>query len=188
MATDIFNKRGSALEDEFFRRVDERLAEQLREKWQHERDVAALKRESRIEDDTVIEELLEAGILPGMIQAMMLVPAIHVAWANGYVEHQERDAVLSAAASIGIAADSTTGQLLGHWLEKDPGDALFRAWQDYVVALHDVLDLTTYRHIHVAAVQAAGNIAEAAGGMLGVHAVSVAEKRCIKEIDEAFVQ
>ncbi len=188
MSTDIFKKRGTALEDEFFRKVDAQLAERLREQWKHERDVAALKRESRIEDDLVIEEMINAGIQPGMVQAMMLVPAIHVAWANGFVENKERDAVMSAADSIGITAESTTGELLTHWLEKDPGDGLFQAWQDYIIALHDVLDVTAYRHIHVAAVQTARSIAEAAGGVLGIHSVSVAEERCIKEIDDTFVE
>lgn len=187
MTTDIFKKRGSALEDEFFRRVDEKLAQKLKEKWQHEHDVESLKRETRIEEASVIEELLTVGVLPGMLQAMTLVPAIHVAWANGFVEKKEREAILTAAHSVGISEESTTGQLLVSWLEHHPAPELFDVWKDYVTALHSVLDIVSYRHLHQGAVDTARRIAEAAGGILGVHAVSVSEERAIKAIDEAFV-
>lgn len=186
MTTDAFRKRATALEDEFFRRVDEKLTQKLRDQWQHDLDVESLKKESRIEDEVVIEELLAAGIRPGMIQAMTLIPAIHVAWANGFVERKEREAVLHAAHSVGITEESTTGRLLVSWLERKPSADLFKAWTDYVDALHTVVDIVTYRHLHASAVETARQIAEAAGGFLGVHAVSVAEESAIRQIDEAF--
>ncbi|MCP4782382.1 MAG: hypothetical protein GY903_33905 [Fuerstiella sp.] len=187
MTTDVFRRRGTALEDEFFRRVDEKLAQALREKWQHERDVESLKQESRIEDVTVIEEMRSVGIHPGMIRAITLVPAIHVAWANGFIEKQERDAVQHAAHSIGISEESTTGHLLASWLDHQPTPDLLQAWADYVAELHKVLDLVSYRHLHNNAVDTARNIAEAAGGVLGVYSVSVAEEGAIRQIDQAFL-
>ena len=186
MTTDTFRKRGAALEDEYFRRVDEHLAERLREQWQHEKDVESLKRESRIDDEAIIEELLYVGIQPGMIKAMSLVPALHVAWANGFVENKEREAVMHAAHTVGITKESTTGHLLTSWLEHQPSAELFQAWEDYVAALHNVLDIVSYRHLHQHAVDTARMTAEAAGGFLGIHSVSVAEERAIRQIDEAF--
>lgn len=187
MTTDIFKTRGKALEDEFFRRVDAQLSQQLREKWQHEKEAESLKKETRILDDRVIDELLAVEIHPGMIRALTLVPAIQVAWANGFVEKQERAAILKAAHSVGISETSTTGMLLVSWLDSKPGPELFTAWKDYIRALHDVLDVSAYRHLHENAVQTSQKIAEAAGGFLGIHPVSVAEKRVINEIDEAFL-
>lgn len=186
MSKDIFEKRGSALEDEFFRRVDVELAKKLKDKWQQERDIELLRAESRIQDNDILQELLNIGIEPATLQAMMLIPAIHVAWANGFVETKERGAVLNAASSIGINSGSTTGQLLTSWLNQKPSKELFQAWEDYVRALKDVVDVTAYRHLHETAVNTAGNIAKSAGGTLGVHAVSLAEQRAIKQIDAAF--
>jgi len=186
MSKDIFKIRGNALEEEYFRRVDEKLALELREKWQHERDVESLKRESRIDDVAVIEEMLHVGIHPGMIQAMSLVPALHVAWANGYVEKEEREAVLQAAESVGIAPDSVTGQLLTSWLQQKPSPELFQAWEDYITALHTVLDPVSFRRLHNTAVETARQVAEASGGVLGVHSVSLAEERAIHQVDAAF--
>lgn len=186
MTTDSFKKRGTALEDEFFHRVDETLAKRLKEQWQHDRDVESLKRETRITNDEVIEELLDAGIGPGMIQAMMLVPAIHVAWANAVVEQPERDAILRAAHSIGIDESSTTGHLLSSWLERQPKPELFQAWWDYIVALCGVVDVASYRHLHEKSVQTAKDIAHAAGGFLGIHSISAEEQNAINQIDDAF--
>lgn len=187
MTTDIFRQRGNALEDEFFRKVDAKLSQQLREKWEHEKEVEALKRETRIEDEAVIEELLNVDIHPGMIRAITLVPAIQVAWANGFVEQKERDAVLKAALECGITSESTTGVLLASWLEEKPSPDLFRAWKDYIRSMHDILDIASYRHLHQNAIETARRIAEAAGGILGIHAVSVAEERVIRDVEEAFV-
>ena len=187
MSNDVFKKRGSALEDAFFRRVDDELAEKLREKWQHERDVNSLKVESHIQDEDVLEELLYIGVTPGTLHAMTLVPAVHVAWANGFVERKERDAVIHAAETIGIDKESTTGELLMSWLETKPTDELFQVWQDYVKAMQPVANVTSFRHLHETAVAMAEEIAKVAGGVLGVHAVSVAEQKAINEVDAAFV-
>ena len=188
MATDIFKRRGNALEDEFFRKVDEKLSEELRQKWQHEKELESLKRETSIEDEAVLEELLSVDIHPGMIRALTLVPAIQVAWANGFVEKKERDAVLKAAHGCGITEDSATGTLLRSWLDDKPSPDLFKAWKDYVHAIHEILDIVSYRHLHQNAVETARKIAEAAGGILGIHSVSVAEERVIKEVDNAFLK
>ena len=186
MTSDAFMKRATTLEDEFFHRVDEELTRKLKEKWQHERDLETLKQESRIDDVTVLEEMLAAGIHTGMIQVMTLVPAIHVAWANEFVENKERAAVLQAAESIGITAQSTPGQLLISWLDNKPSAELFKAWRDYVGALHKVLDADSCSQLRKNAVDTARRIAESAGGYLGIQAVSAAEEHAIREIDQAF--
>lgn len=188
MSSNIFKQRGNALEEEFFRRVDEQLTEKLRAKWQHECDVATLKQETRIEKDSVIEELLGAGIRPCTIQVMMLVPSIHVAWANGFIEKNEREAVLQAAESAGITGDSTSGEMLASWLDDKPPSELFPAWQEYTKAMQGVLEPASYRHLHTHTVKAARKIAESAGGWLGVAAVSTAEEAAIRQIDEAFTK
>lgn len=188
MTADIFKQRGSALEDEFFRRVDNELAEKLREKWRHECDVRELQHETHIEDKRIIEELLGAGIRPCMIQVMTLIPAIHVAWANGFLENKERDAVLQAAHHVGIAPDSTSGELLMTWLDQKPSPELFQVWEDYIAAVRNILDPVIYRKLHLSTIEMARKIAEAAGGNLGISSVSVSEERNIHQIDEAFAR
>jgi hypothetical protein len=188
MTTDAFTARSQALEDEFFRRVDKDLARKLRNKWQHEHDIESLQQESRIDDVSIVEELLDAGIQPGMLRAMALVPAIHVAWANGFVESPEREAVLHAAHMLSISKDSPTEQLLVSWLDKHPSPELCQVWEDYIKALNDILNTVAFSHPHQIAINTAQNIAETAGGFLGVHSVSIAEQRAIQQVDEAFLR
>ncbi|MEO2030676.1 MAG: hypothetical protein ABGZ35_01180 [Planctomycetaceae bacterium] len=186
MTTDAFRSKSRALEDEYFRRVDDQLAQAIRDQWQHDRDIKVMKRESRIEDESVIEELLEAGIKPGMIRAMRLVPAVHVAWANGLIEKREREAVMQAAHAVGIRKESPTGCLLASWLNEPPPPELFQVWEDYVKALHQVLNSISFHQLYQNAVDTARDIAESAGGSPGVHAVTVAEQRAIQQVDESF--
>lgn len=186
MTNEVFESRGTALEGEFFRRVDDELARELREEWRHQRDVELLRKESRIQDDAVLEELLYIGIEPGTLQAMTLVPAIHVAWANGFVEAKEREALLHAAKTIGIERGSTTGQLLLSWLSHEPSMELFQVWEDYVKAIKMLMNVSSFRHLHLNAITTAESIAKAAGGVAGVYAVSLAEERAIRQIDDAF--
>ncbi|MCA9083562.1 MAG: hypothetical protein KDA81_05885 [Planctomycetaceae bacterium] len=186
MTTESFRRRGTALEDEFFHRVDQRLAEKLRAKWKHERDVESLKRESHFTDTKVVEELLAAGITPGTLQAMMLVPHITVAWANGFVEDKERDAVMHAAQSVGVVEQSITGQLLAAWLQHKPGPELFAAWRDYISALKDVMHPDTFGHLRQTTLQKTQEIAKAAGGVLGIHTVSQAEQTVLDLIEQSF--
>lgn len=186
MDPQTFEKRAMSLEDEFFRRVDQRLAARLREQWNRERELDALREETHISDQRVLEELLDVGIHPGMIRAVLLVPAITVAWANGYVETHERQAVLQAAERTGIHSETDTGKLLTSWLDHQPGPELFTAWRDYVTALHRTVDRETFRHLHESAVSMAQKIARTAGGILGLHRVSAAEQNVISRVNDAF--
>lgn len=186
MTKDAFKTRGMALEEEFYRRANARLLQELREAADHEQDVAALKRVSRIQDTNVLEEMLAVGVSAETLRALTLVPTVHVAWANGYIERAEREAIFRAAEGVGIAPASATGQLVGSWLEHPPEPMLMQAWRDYVAALKDVLESATYRQLCEETVDAARGVARSAGGFLGIHAVSVAEERALLEIREAF--
>ena len=57
MTGDAFDRRESALEDEFFHRVDQELIAQLRAQHQHEAELDALQRATGISDRRVLEEL-----------------------------------------------------------------------------------------------------------------------------------
>lgn len=185
---DAFRTRGVALEEEFYRRANAELLSQLRAARQLALDAATLKSETGITDDELIQEFLSLGIRAGTIRALLLVPTIHVAWANGFLERAEREAVIRAAASLGIAASSPSGQMLLSWLEHPAKPELLHAWQGYVTALRDLLKPDSFARLRARTVETARQVAEAAGGFLGVHAVSVSEERAIREIEDFFHQ
>ena len=104
--------RGLALEDLFFareeaasRRGDGALldAQRLRE---------TFAEASGITDDALLRRLGDLGIGPDTLAALMLVPVVAVAWADGETDDEERGSVLSAAADARLDVDGTGYRLI----------------------------------------------------------------------------
>ena len=97
-----------ALEDAFFAKENARLLAELRaearktERRQAMRDVISIK------DEALVEHLLELGLGSETVLAVTLVPLAVVAWADGSIQPQEREAILKAASDKGIQPASTT--------------------------------------------------------------------------------
>ena len=83
--------------------------------------------------------LLALEIDSETLAALTLIPLVEVAWADGSIAQQERDAILEAAASVGITPESESYFLLGNWLKKAPPAGLLEAWESYVAALSETL-------------------------------------------------
>ena len=67
---DSFQNRGDALENEFFRKVDQELLERL----QKQADIESLRECLGIRDDKVAASLLAAGVTVRTATALRLVP------------------------------------------------------------------------------------------------------------------
>lgn len=186
MTVSPFHKRATALEDAFFHEVDQQLILKLEETRQLEADEDALTVASGIVDRAVLDELLNAQITPKTLVAFSLFPAVHVAWADGHIEIEERKAILKAAEQQGIEADSPACELLHSWLKKKPSEELFQAWKSFIHAVHPTLSAEGYQEMRESAMNRAQKIAEAAGGFLGLHKVSDSETAAIKELDTVF--
>jgi uncharacterized membrane protein YebE (DUF533 family) len=110
---EILRERGRSLEDEFFRREDQRLMERLRGLRAAEATREALAK--AITKPAVLERLMELGIRAETVAALSAVPLVEVAWADGALNAKERRAIVERAA---IAPDSTEGALLEVWLDR----------------------------------------------------------------------
>jgi hypothetical protein len=111
---EILRDRGQSLEDEFFRREDQRLMERLSELKAVEATREALGKASGITKPAVLETLMELGIRAETIAALSIVPLVEVAWADGALDAKERRAIVERAA---VNRDSTAGALLEAWLD-----------------------------------------------------------------------
>lgn len=134
--TDALHKRGQALEDEFFHRVDEELRAQLRESMEREKDKQKLSAATGFEDDGLLDHLLEGGFQSATVAALALVPAVFVAWADGKVTPQERQAVMGAALHKGLEREPSAFHLVEAWLSHRPPDSLWNLWKEYAEALY----------------------------------------------------
>jgi len=179
--------RRKALEEEFFRKENERLAAELRLKHLTESSKADLRAVSGIEDEAVLEKLVELGIGAGTLAAMTLVPLVEVAWADGRMDAKEHDAILKGAAAQGVEPGSEAHALLADWLENRPPPRLLAAWRDYVGALCDEMLPEDRQKLKREVLSRARTVAEAAGGFLGLGGkISDEEQQVFGILETAF--
>jgi hypothetical protein len=184
---EILRERGRTLEEEFFRREDARLVEQLRHAAQRETAREALGRASGIKNPQVLDQLVDLGIRPATVTALSLVPLVEVAWADGSLDTNERRAVLERAGATGFAPGSMERALLEAWLTRRPDPKLFTAWTHLVQGLCEPLAPEEVAALKAGLLDRARAVASASGGFLGLGSkVSGAEADVIGRLESAF--
>jgi hypothetical protein len=179
-------ERGKALEDEFFYKEDQKRLAQMKEKLDAQQSREELKKVSGMSDDAVLDKLIGLGLRSNTIAALSLVPLISVAWADGTIQDNERDAILQAASGKGLEKGSQGIELLETWLAKKPDDSLFEAWTAYIRALCAQLTDEQTRLLRNQILGFAKLVANVAGGILGIAKVSGSEEKVLEKIDAAF--
>ncbi|WP_153557603.1 hypothetical protein [Roseimaritima sediminicola] len=178
---DAIHKRGRALEDEFFHRVDEELQEKIRLAVQREQPKAMLREATGFQDDELLDQLLDAGINVEKLAALALVPAVSVAWADGKVTPDERRAVLQAAGADGLKKDSVAFHLVESWLQQEPSPSLWQLWEEYAEALTADMSESTKKTLTDEVIRQATVVAKASGGTLGFGSVSAKEQAVLNK-------
>jgi len=187
MKDEIFGERGRALEEEFFRRQDEKLRAQLRQQEGKRQEKEALAQASGISNDEVLAKLLALGIHARTLAPLALVPLIEVAWADGHMADRERAAILSAAKAAGVDETSPGYGLLGSWLSQRPDPGLRDLWRHYAQSVCEALDPAARETLKAEILGRARRVAEAAGGFLGLGSkVSAAEEETLTDLAKAF--
>ena len=181
---EILRDRGRSLEDEFFRREDQRLMERLRTLSGAEATREALGKASGITKETVLDNLMELGIRAETVAALSIVPLVEVAWADGAVDAKERRAIVDRA---GVARDSTAGALLEAWLDRRPDPKLLTAWTQLVQAMSEQLGPDGAARLKTDLLDRARAVAAATGGLFGVGSkVSASEAAILAKLEAAF--
>ena len=181
-----FERRGSALENEFFHRVDAQLAAQLRARMEAEEQQAALAKVCGVQNAEVVAALVKSGIQPQTLAALSLVPLVRVAWADRAMSPEEKAAILRAAAENHCEAGSASYQLLESWLGHAPPVSLFETWAQFVAELKKTCDAGHFEQLRDGILKNAQAVASASGGFLGIHTTSASEEKALSEIATAF--
>lgn len=184
---EVLRDRGKGLEDEFFRREDQRLLARLRELKEAETNREALAKASGITAPEVLDRLLQLGIQPQTLAALSIVPLIEVAWADGALDTKERRAVLEHAGAAGVTSGSPGHALLEAWLERRPSQQLLDAWGEFVRALRAQIGADEAARLKAELVERARVVARASGGVLGLGSkVSRAEAAMLASLERPF--
>lgn len=186
MSKDAFKERERALEEEFFRRVDNKLLADLKQKLAAEAERQRWEATLGADDKELIQEMVGLGISAEAAAAMSLVPLVAVAWADGKLDKKERPAILKAAHERGITEDSPAAELLEHWLNDKPTEELTAAWKHYVTAITKQLGHDRRAALRKATMERARSVAKASGGTLGFNSISVSEEKVLSDLEQAF--
>jgi hypothetical protein len=182
----ILNERGRALEEEFFRKEDQRLIAKLKELKAKEATREELGRISGIKNTAILDRLVELGINPQTMAALAIVPLAEVAWADGAMDAKEEQAILDRAAKSGVVPGSSGYDLLKSWLERRPDPKLLTAWIHMMQGISENLSGEQVEALRAGLVERVRAVASASGGVLGVGKISSAEAEMIRQLESAF--
>jgi hypothetical protein len=187
MSDEVLGDRRKALEEAFFAKQNAQLLERMKTEKEALAAKEALAKISGIESDEVLDKLCGLGIEADAWAAVLLVPLVEVAWADGRVEDSERQAVLSAAEANGIDVESPSRALLENWLDQRQGDRLFEVWQAFISGLCAALEPAERDTLKTQVIGRARDVAEAAGGFLGFgNKTSAVEEAVLTKLSNAF--
>jgi hypothetical protein len=183
---EFLKERRESLEEEFFHKLQSDQIASLREELERKQNRDELRAACGIADETVLDQLVGLGMSGITIAALSMVPLVWVAWADGAVQEAERQAVLKAAHDRGIDEGGAAHRILAGWLERRPKQVLFDAWSSYTRALADTLVPAQRSQLRDQIVGLARQVAESAGGFLGIHKISHKEEDALADIGKAF--
>jgi hypothetical protein len=184
---DALRERGKGLEDEFFRREDQKLLARLQELRKAELNREQLAKATGITKPEVLDRLLKLGIQVETLAALSIVPLVEVAWADGSLDAKERAAVLEHAGAGGITKGSPAYALLEAWLQHRPSQQLLDAWRDLVRTIRQEIGAEEAERLKAEILERARLVARASGGVLGLGSkVSSAEAAILAHLERPF--
>jgi hypothetical protein len=181
-----FEARGRALEEAFFKARDKELLEKLRSEFESFEESRKLAHVSGIVQESVLMDLVKAGIKAETLAAVVTIPMVEVAWCDGSVSSAERTAVLNAAAKQGLKPATAPYELVERWLVDRPDSRIVAAWKEYVRELAKLMPKHTIEAMHKDVLDRCVRVAEAAGGFVGIHRISKIEQATIDDFANVF--
>jgi hypothetical protein len=186
MVANFLAGRARAMEDLFFAKQDALLIEKRKqlEKMAHTRK--ALAEVSGLTDEKILQKLVDLDIGPEVLASLSVIPLVEMAWADGEVQAEEKNAVLQGAVECRISKGSVNHQLLEEWLARRPPEKLLEAWIHYVAGLCELLSDDERANLKEDLLKRTRAVAESAGGFMGLMKISSAEQAMLEKLDKAF--
>lgn len=173
------------LEEAFFAGENAGLLEELRRTTEDDARRQALRDVVKIRDEAFLNRLVALGLGPETALALTLIPLIFVAWADGKLDDREREAIFESARERGVTADRIGRQLLKDGLAHKPDPRLLSLWKTYVTRLWGCFTADERWRMRSNVLRSAREVAEAAGGILGLTSkISAEERRVLEDLEK----
>jgi hypothetical protein len=125
MSDDKLRQKAHGDQEQYFRKQDEELLKNLRQRSKLGDLTNALAEKLQIDDPGLLKRVMDLGVTLETGPAFLLAPLVQVAWAEGKVTAREKRVILGIAEQRGIARGSQVYALVEQWLEKRPSDEFF---------------------------------------------------------------
>ncbi len=162
---DAFKERERSLEERYFHKKDAELRKKLHDQATLGELAVALGEKLEVDDPELLKRIGDLGVTLETGGAFLLAPLVQVAWAEGSVTANEREAVLKAAQVRGIEPGTPAHQQLEQWLQRRPPDELFDSALAAIKAGLSVLDPQEQAERMGRLVAACRQVASASGGV-----------------------
>jgi hypothetical protein len=124
MQANPLSQRGRALEETYFRRLEEENLRRRRTAYRRQ----LLSSQLEIDDAELLDSLIELGVTAENAAAFDFVPLLELVWADGKVDNDQRGLILDFAHSFGMEPGGPAYERLDLWLTERPSGRLFEAW------------------------------------------------------------
>lgn len=181
--TTLLDDRRRGAEEAFFAKQNEQLRVGLRAAESGRDELSAA---SGLQSEAVLDTLIRQNIGAEGAAALSLIPLVAVAWADGEVSPKEREALLGAAKQAGLAEAEPGYKLFATWLDDHPPASLLPRWKDYASALAADMTPEAAASFRTEVMDRARKVASAAGGFLGMGAISEAEEAVLDQIEQTL--
>jgi uncharacterized tellurite resistance protein B-like protein len=171
-------------ESRYFLEKNARRREELREKLdtaaRRLSDQRAIAKTLKTEDKELVERIHALGFNGDSVRVFDLLPLIHVSWADGQVQHNERATIFSILEERGIEPESDASLLVESLLERRPSETFLGESLDLVRTIAGSEESATL-------VDLCARVADSSGGLLGFGAkTSDTERDLIAKVAEAL--
>jgi hypothetical protein len=182
---DVFAQRKMGLEEEYFRKKEQELLEQIRRHTALQAEREELAEAMGIADEAILATLREMGYTRETVGLLHLVPLVQVAWASGSVTPRERELVLRLSEWRGVQKDGPAWEQLNNWLDERPLDDFFLKTLRIIRLLLDFQTMKERVTGRTGLISFCIRIANASGGFMGVGSkISEGEQAALNQIVE----
>lgn len=182
--SDAFGTRRRGLEEEYFRKREQELAEKIRLRAEAQAGRRRLADATGVTNEEILQDLQALGYTAETVRLLHLLPLVQVAWAEGDVSARERDLITEAARSHGIEPGTEADRQLAEWLSARPSEEFFERTLRIIPAILEASPDGKGAARQGSLLEYCAAIAAASGGLLGFGKVSDGERRLLSRISE----
>jgi hypothetical protein len=186
MNDDALADRRRASEEDYFRKRDSALIEEIQKRAESDAARRRLSQRLGITDDDLLGRLLEVGFSEEIVPLIHVLPLVQVAWIEGTVSPRASQQIVETARRRGIDELSPADRQLTEWLRSRPADALYDAALEAIRAILQQGPGSERESASEDLLERCTAVAAASGGVLGFGKISALERNVLDYIRRAL--